>query len=106
MWCFLQDELSLEGYRKFEESKNAAPPLTNAEMELMKLKESEVRGQWSSYASPNTQHSHALQDHTDVGTGSHLHGVAFPVQPEALDAIKQFKRNEVTYIQMVCEIVC
>lgn len=38
----LQDELSLAGYRKFEESKNAAPPLTQAEQELKMIKESEV----------------------------------------------------------------
>ena len=38
----LQDELTLAGYQKHEEAKNAAPPLTDAEMELKLLHENEV----------------------------------------------------------------
>lgn len=61
-----------------------------------------------SLASPNMylpQHPFSpTQDHADIGTGtrhSHLHGVAFPVLPEALTAIQQFKNKQVAYIQMV-----
>ena len=49
-----------------------------------------------------------MQDHTDVGTGtrhSHLHGIAFPVQPQAMTAIQQFKQKEVDYVQMVCKTI-
>lgn len=76
-----KEELTLAGYRLFEESKNAAPPLTEAELELMKIHENE--------------------DHTDLGKGSsHLHGVAFPVQPQALTALQKFKHKQVTYVGM------
>ena len=45
-----------------------------------------------------------VQDHTDIGTTtrqSHLHGVAFPVQPDAIDAIQQFRDGRLTYVQLV-----
>ena len=45
-----------------------------------------------------------LQDHADIGTGtrqSHLHGVSFPVQPDAIDALKQFKQGSIGYLQLV-----
>ena len=37
-----QDELTLEGYRHHIESQKAAPPLTEAEENLMRLQENEV----------------------------------------------------------------
>lgn len=39
----VQDELTLAGYRKYEEAKNAAPPLTDAENEIKMLTENEVQ---------------------------------------------------------------
>lgn len=82
-----KDELSLAGYKKFEEAKNAAPPLTDAEQELKMLSENE--------------------DHADVGTAtrhSHLHGIAFPVQKEVMDAVTKFKNGSVTYVQMSVDV--
>ncbi len=38
----LQDELTLEGYRKHLESEKAEPPLTDAERELKEMHEAEV----------------------------------------------------------------
>lgn len=45
-----------------------------------------------------------IQDHADIGTGtrqSHLHGVSFPIQPEAVEALKQFQQGSLGYLQLV-----
>ena len=39
---YMQEELSLEGYRHHLESRKAAPPLTEAEQHLKELNENEV----------------------------------------------------------------
>ena len=39
---FLQDELSLVGYRSHVEAAKAAPPLTKEEQELKEIKDAEV----------------------------------------------------------------
>ena len=45
-----------------------------------------------------------FQDHADIGTStrqSHLHGVSFPVQPEAIETLKQFQQGSIGYVQLV-----
>ena len=45
-----------------------------------------------------------LQDHADVGTStrqSHLHGVAFPINQDALDALEEFREGRAGYVQLV-----
>lgn len=82
-----KEELTLEGYKKHLESQKAAPPLTDAEHELKLLRESE--------------------DHADIGTGtrqSHLHGVSFPIQPEAIDVLKQFQQGSLGYLQLEVDV--
>ena len=44
------------------------------------------------------------QDHVDVGTTSrqsHLHGVAFPINEDALSALKQLHNKELEYVRLV-----
>ena len=44
MLCiYLQEELSLGGYRRHQESQHAAPPLSHAELALKELHENEVQ---------------------------------------------------------------
>jgi hypothetical protein len=49
------------------------------------------------------------QQHADIGTTtrhSHLHGVAFPVDSDALDALVDMKSGKYDYIQLVSVCVC
>ena len=44
------------------------------------------------------------QDHVDVGTStrqSHLHGVAFPIDQDALHALQQLGNKELAYVRLV-----
>lgn len=44
------------------------------------------------------------QDHIDIGTSSrqsHLHGVAFPIEADALEAISDIKTGRLQYVQLV-----
>ena len=48
--------------------------------------------------------SSSSQDHIDVGTStrqSHLHGVAFPIEEDALEAIGDIKTGRLQYVQLV-----
>ena len=45
-----------------------------------------------------------FQDHVDVGTTtrqSHLHGVAFPINQDALNALEDFRDGKAGYVQLV-----
>eukprot|EP00731_Ephydatia_muelleri_P000929 Em0001g929a len=82
-----KDELTLQGYNKHMESKQAAPPLTQAEEELKML--------------------HEAEQHADIGTTtrhSHLHGVAFPVDSDALDALVDMKTGKHNYVQLSIDV--
>lgn len=76
-------ELSLEGYRSHQESQKAAPPLSETELALRELQDSE--------------------DHVAVGTRSHLHGVSFPIDQDALQALKQLGK-EISYVRLAVEL--
>lgn len=43
VYMYLQEELSLVGYRRHQESQQAAPPLSHAELALKELHENEVQ---------------------------------------------------------------
>jgi twinfilin-like protein len=82
-----KEELTLEGYRKHVEAANAPPPLTREEYELKEIHESE--------------------DHVDIGTTtrhSHLHGVSFPIQSDAMDALNDLKEKKVQYVQLTINV--
>jgi twinfilin-like protein len=82
-----KDELSFVGYKHHLDSQNAAPPLSQAELALKELNESE--------------------DHIDIGTTtrhSHLHGVAFPIDQDALQALKQLGSKELCYVRLAVDV--
>ena len=44
------------------------------------------------------------QGHDGIGTTSrqsHLHGIAFPILPRAVEALQAIARNELVYVQLV-----
>ena len=48
------------------------------------------------------------QDHVDVGTAtrqSHLHGVAFPIDQDALQALQQLGNKELAYVRLVSSLL-
>ena len=92
--------MSLAGYKKHVESANAAPPLTREEQELKLLHEAEVKKNHYYL----TVKQILLQDHIDIGTTtrqSHLHGVAFPIESDVIDALREMKAKRIQYIQLV-----
>lgn len=82
-----KEELSLGGYRRHQESQHAAPPLSHAELALKELHENE--------------------DHIDIGTStrqSHLHGVAFPIDSDALRALEQLGQKQLEYVRLAVNV--
>jgi twinfilin-like protein len=82
-----KDELSLAGYRRHLESQKAAPPLSQTEVALQELQLNE--------------------DRVDVGTAtrqSHLHGVAFPIDQDAFQALQQLGNKELAYVRLAVEV--
>ncbi|XP_048450275.1 twinfilin-1-like, partial [Rhincodon typus] len=84
---FLQDEVTLKGYRSHLVSDSAPAPLTTAEQELKQLKITEMN--------------------TDVNVDTRqrtLQGIAFPVQDDALRALRQLQQKECHYVQLKLDI--
>jgi twinfilin-like protein len=82
-----KEELSLVGYQRHQQSQQAAPPLSDTELALQQLHENE--------------------DHIDVGTStrqSHLHGVAFPIDQDALRALQQLHNKELEYVRLAVDV--
>ena len=56
------------------------------------------------HSSPHT--STPSQGHRDIGTSSrqsHLHGISFPMEPDAVDALDRMASKEFVYVQLVRE---
>ena len=82
-----KQELTLAGYRRHANSSNGPPPLTRQERELKQMREEE--------------------DPIDVGTSatqSILHGVEFPIEPDALEAIANIKTGTLQYAQLKVDV--
>ncbi|XP_037539568.1 twinfilin-1 [Nematolebias whitei] len=78
-----KDDLNLHGYKKYLTSQAAPLPLTAAEEELRQIKLNEVQ--------------------TDISVDTKqqtLQGVAFPIDSEAAEALKQFRQKKVNYVQL------
>ncbi|XP_059499945.1 twinfilin-2-like [Stegostoma tigrinum] len=83
----VRDEVSLNGYRSHLASESAPAPLTTAEQELKQLKVTEMN--------------------TDVNVDTRqrtLQGIAFPVQDDALRALRQLQRKDCHYVQLKLDI--
>ncbi|XP_030310264.1 twinfilin-1 isoform X1 [Calypte anna] len=79
----VQDDVSLNGYKKYLISQSCPAPLTAAEEELRQIKINEVQ--------------------TDVGVDTKhqtLQGVAFPIAKEAIQALDKLKNKKLNYVQL------
>ncbi|NXR14473.1 TWF1 protein, partial [Semnornis frantzii] len=79
----VQDDVSLNGYKKYLISQSSPAPLTAAEEELRQIKINEVQ--------------------TDIGIDTKhqtLQGVAFPIAKEALQALENLKNKKLNYVQL------
>ncbi|XP_065547232.1 twinfilin-1 isoform X3 [Lathamus discolor] len=79
----VQDDVSLNGYKKYLISQSSPAPLTAAEEELRQIKINEVQ--------------------TDVGIDTKhqtLQGVAFPIAKEAIQALEKLKNKKINYVQL------
>uniref|UniRef100_UPI00398E8037 twinfilin-2-like isoform X2 n=1 Tax=Pristiophorus japonicus TaxID=55135 RepID=UPI00398E8037 len=77
------DDINLKGYRKYLVSDAAPAPLTAAEQELQQMKINEI----------NTEVNIDTKQPT-------LQGIAFPIDEEALQALRQLQQKKVNYVQL------
>ncbi|XP_060758914.1 twinfilin-1-like [Neoarius graeffei] len=79
----VKDDVSLNGYKRYLASQAAPLPLTAAEEELRQIKLNEVQ----------------TDIHLDTKQQT-LQGVAFPMQRDAIEALEQFRKRRVNYVQL------
>ena len=78
----------MDGYKSHVEHKAAPVPLSLEELELQRIKESEIR--------------------TDVNVDSKhqtMQGLAFPLSQAAMDALMSLKQKQVTFVQLVSAMI-
>uniref|UniRef100_T1E3P8 Twinfilin-2-like protein n=2 Tax=Crotalus TaxID=8728 RepID=T1E3P8_CROHD len=78
-----KEDISLSGYQKHVSSYSAPAPLTAAEQELQQIRINEVKTEISVESKHQT-----------------LQGLAFPLQPDAQQAIQLLKQRKINYIQL------
>ncbi|XP_001367830.1 twinfilin-2 isoform X2 [Monodelphis domestica] len=83
----VKDDLSFSGYQKHVSSCAAPAPLTMAERELQQIRINEVKTEISVESKHQT-----------------LQGLAFPLQPEAQQAIALLKQKKVNYVQLKLDL--
>jgi len=82
-----REEVSLAGYKKFLAVEAAPGPLSQAEEEQKAIKEAEARTEVSVDSKHNT-----------------LSGLAFPLQPEATVAIREYSQGTKDYVQLAIDL--
>ncbi|CAI5767106.1 twinfilin-2 isoform X4 [Podarcis lilfordi] len=83
----VKEDISLSGYQKHVSSYSAPAPLTAAEQELQQIRINEVKTEISVESKHQT-----------------LQGLAFPLQPEAQQAIRLLKQKKINYIQLKLDL--
>uniref|UniRef100_A0A670IME1 Twinfilin actin binding protein 2 n=1 Tax=Podarcis muralis TaxID=64176 RepID=A0A670IME1_PODMU len=83
----VKEDISLSGYQKHVSSYSAPAPLTAAEQELQQIRINEVKTEISVESKHQT-----------------LQGLAFPLQPEAQQAIQLLKQKKINYIQLKLDL--
>lgn len=83
----IKSELTYNGYQDHVEHKAAPVPLSLEEMEIQRIKESEVRTD----VSVDTKHQT-------------MQGLAFPMSDASKDALMMLKEGRVTYVQLTLDI--
>jgi len=82
-----REEVTLAGYKKFLAVEAAPGPLSQAEEEQKAIKEAEARTEVSVDSKHNT-----------------LSGLAFPLQPEATVAIREYSQGTKDYVQLAIDL--
>ncbi|XP_028574593.1 twinfilin-2 isoform X6 [Podarcis muralis] len=88
----VKEDISLSGYQKHVSSYSAPAPLTAAEQELQQIRINEGK---------------TAQVKTEISVESKhqtLQGLAFPLQPEAQQAIQLLKQKKINYIQLKLDL--
>ncbi|XP_015276397.1 PREDICTED: twinfilin-2 isoform X3 [Gekko japonicus] len=88
----VKEDISLSGYQKHVSSCSAPAPLTAAEQELQQIRINEGK---------------TAQVKTEISVESKhqtLQGLAFPLQPEAQQAIQLLKQKKINYIQLKLDL--
>ncbi|XP_062977203.1 twinfilin-2 isoform X1 [Elgaria multicarinata webbii] len=88
----VKEDISLSGYQKHVSSSSAPAPLTAAERELQQIRINEGK---------------TAQVKTEISVESKhqtLQGLAFPLQPEAQQAIQLLKQKKINYIQLKLDL--
>ncbi|KAJ6667707.1 hypothetical protein lerEdw1_016028 [Lerista edwardsae] len=88
----VKEDISLSGYQKHVSSCSAPAPLTAAEQELKQIRINEGK---------------TAQVKTEISVESKhqtLQGLAFPLQPEAQQAIQLLKQKKINYIQLKLDL--
>ncbi|XP_054832270.1 twinfilin-2 [Eublepharis macularius] len=83
----VKEDISFSGYQKHVSSCSAPAPLTAAEQELQQIRINEVKTEISVESKHQT-----------------LQGLAFPLQPEAQQAIQLLKQKKINYIQLKLDL--
>ncbi|XP_063147980.1 twinfilin-2 [Candoia aspera] len=83
----VKEDISLSGYQKHVSSSSAPAPLTAAEQELQQIRINEVKTEISVESKHQT-----------------LQGLAFPLQPDAQQAIQLLKQKKINYIQLKLDL--
>ncbi|KAG8128285.1 hypothetical protein E2320_015143 [Naja naja] len=90
----VKEDISLSGYQKHVSSSSAPAPLTAAEQELQQIRINE---------DSDSQESYSEMVKTEISVESKhqtLQGLAFPLQPDAQQAIQLLKQKKINYIQL------
>ncbi|KAH0630034.1 hypothetical protein JD844_012603 [Phrynosoma platyrhinos] len=109
-WLFISwspdnspEDVSLNGYQKHMSSYSAPAPLTAAEQELQQIRINEGKTAQDS----DSQESYTEMVKTEISVESKhqtLQGLAFPLQPEAQQAIQLLKQKKINYIQLKLDL--
>ncbi|XP_028574590.1 twinfilin-2 isoform X1 [Podarcis muralis] len=118
----VKEDISLSGYQKHVSSYSAPAPLTAAEQELQQIRinEGKTAQDLHSLASSSemmvvgccccpsvVEYPHLEEVKTEISVESKhqtLQGLAFPLQPEAQQAIQLLKQKKINYIQLKLDL--
>ncbi|XP_065911985.1 twinfilin-1-like [Dysidea avara] len=84
----VKEDFTLAGYYKHRDSVDAPPPLTEAEQLLQDIKLSEQTMRTAGTSTRTT----------------HLQGISFPFQQDAVDALKDLQSKQLAYVQLALNI--
>ncbi|XP_053233508.1 twinfilin-2 isoform X2 [Podarcis raffonei] len=113
----VKEDISLSGYQKHVSSYSAPAPLTAAEQELQQIRinedlhslasSSEMMAVGCCCCPSVVEYPHPEEVKTEISVESKhqtLQGLAFPLQPEAQQAIQLLKQKKINYIQLKLDL--